>query len=139
MIDVSGFLAFPVIGTLITLQVVAVLVSLLVKPLVTRIMALAVLPLMAWNFIDVLLNSPNQIQSTVMGVISEQTGVLEEVATSEFLVASSGGVFSGLFLFTLGLNALFLAFIALVALKKPATKSISTESQLPEDLWSSQK
>jgi hypothetical protein len=139
VIDVSGFLAFPVIGTLISLQVVAVLVSVLVKPLVTRVMALAVLPLMAWNFIDVFLNSPNQIQSTVMGVISEQTGVLEEVATSEFLVSSSSGLFSGLFLFALCLNALLLAFIALAAHKNPATKSIRTESQLPEDLWSSQK
>jgi Na+-driven multidrug efflux pump len=137
-IDVSGLLAFPIIGTLVSLQVVIVLISLLVKPLVTRILAAAVLPLTVWNFTDVLANSNAQIQSTVVGVLAEQTGVLEEVATSGFLVSSSGGVFIGLFLFTLGLNSLLLAFFALVAIKNPATKSIEKDSQLPEDIWSSQ-
>lgn len=135
---VTGFLAFPVIGTIISLQVVIILISFLVKPLVTRILALALLPLMAWCFIDVLVNSPDRIQSTVMGALAERTGVIEEVATSEFLVSSTGGVFSGMFLVTLCLNALLLAFFALVGLKNPGSKSIKNDSQLPEDLWISQ-
>jgi hypothetical protein len=73
-----------------------------------------------------------------MGALAEQTGVMEELATSEFLVSSSGGGFSGLFLVASALNALLLAFFALVALRNPAVKSARTDSQLPEDLWSSQ-
>ena len=138
VIGVTGFLAFPVIGTLISLQVVIILISLLVKPIITRVLAGAVLPLVAWSFIDVLVNSPDRIQSTVMGALAEQTGVMEELATSEFLVSSSGGAFSGLFLVASALNALLLAFFALVALRNPAVKSTKTDSQLPEDLWSSQ-
>ena len=137
-IDVSGFLAFPVIGTLISLQVVIVLVSLLVSPLVTRFLAVAVLPLTVWNFTDVLVNSSDRIQSAVTGILAERTGVLEEVATSEFLVSSSGGTFSGLFLVSLGLNTLLLAFFAILGLKNAATKSIRPDGQLQEDLWSSQ-
>jgi hypothetical protein len=138
VIGVTGFLAFPVIGTLISLQVVIILISLLVKPRITRMLAGAVLPLVAWSFIDVLVNSPDRIQSTVMGALVEQTGVMEELTTSEFLVSSSGGPFSGLFLVASALNALLLAFFAFVALRNPAVKSTKTESQLPEDLWSSQ-
>ena len=138
VIGVTGFLAFPVIGTLISLQVVIILTSLLVKPIITRVLAASVLPLVAWSFIDVLVNSPDRIQSTVMGALAEQTGVMEELATSEFLVSSSGGALSGLFLVASALNALLLAFFALVALRNPAVKSTKTDSQLPEDLWSSQ-
>jgi hypothetical protein len=138
VIGVSGFLAFPVIGTLISLQVVIILTSLLVKPIITRMLAGAVLPLVAWSFIDVLLNSPDRIQSNVMGALAEQTGVMEELTTSEFLVSSSGGPFSGLFLVAIALNALLLALFALVALKNPAVKPTRAYSQLPEDLWSSQ-
>jgi hypothetical protein len=138
VIDVSGLLAFPVIGTLISLQVVIVLVSLLVKPLVTRLLAGALVPLIAWNFIDVLLSTSSQIQSTLMIILAEQTGVLEESAASEFLVSSSGGVFNGLFLVALGLNSTLLVFIALVGNKNSAAKSIKGDSELPEDLWSSQ-
>jgi hypothetical protein len=137
-IHISGFLAFPVIGTLISLQVVTILISILVKPLITRILAGSVLPILVWNFIDVLLNSLDQIQSSVMRVLADQTGVLEEVSTSEFLVSSSNGVFAGIYLAALALNGLLLAFLALVGLKSPAIKSTKTKSQLPQDLWSSQ-
>jgi hypothetical protein len=138
VIDVSGFLAFPVIGTLISLQVVTVLLSLLVRPLVTRLLAGALVPLVAWIFIDVVLSASSQIQSTVMAILAEQTGVLEESSTSEFLVSSSGGVFSGLFLVALGLNAVLLVVIALVGIKNSTAKSVKADSELPEDLWSSQ-
>jgi hypothetical protein len=73
-----------------------------------------------------------------MAILAEQTGVLEESSTSEFLVSSSGGVFSGLFLVALGLNALLLVFIALVGIKNSTAKSVKADSELPEDLWSSQ-
>jgi hypothetical protein len=137
-IHISGFLAFPVIGTLISLQVVTILISFLVKPLITRILAGSVLPILVWNFIDVLLNSLDQIQSTVMRVLADQTGVFEEVSTSEFLVSSSDAGFTGAYLFTLALNGMALAYHALVGVRSPAIKSTKNKSQHPEDLWGSQ-
>lgn len=138
VIQISGVLAFPLIGTLISLQVVTLLTSLLVKPLITRIFAGSVLPILVWNFIDVLLNSLDQIQSTVMRVLADQTGVFEEVSTSEFLVSSSDAGFTGAYLLALALNGMALAYLALVGLRSPAIKSTKNKSQHPEDLWSSQ-
>ena len=138
VIQISGFLAFPVISSVISLQVMIILVSLLVKSMVTRILAATVLPLAIWCIFDVLLNSAERVQATLMRVLSEQTGVLEEIPNSEFLVSSSVGVFSTLFLIAAVLNAFLLAVIALLPPKIPATKASKPERQLPEDLWSSQ-
>ena len=138
VIQISGVLAFPLIGKLISLQVVTLLTSLLVKPLVTRVLTGSLLPLLVWIFFDVLLNSHDQIQSTVMRLLADQTGVFEEVSTSEFLVSSSDAGFTGVYLLALALNGMALAYLALVGLRSPAIKSTKNKSQHPEDLWSSQ-
>lgn len=138
VIAISGFLAFPVIATLISLQVVIILISLLVQPVVTRALAVAVLPLIIWCVIDVLLNSSNQVQGALMRVLSEQTGVMEDLASSEFLVSSSVGVFSAAFIVAAGLNAIFLTVIAVLPPKAPTTKATKPERAYPEDLWSAQ-
>jgi hypothetical protein len=93
---------------------------------------------LVWIFFDVLLNSHDQIQSTVMRLLADQTGVFEEVSTSEFLVSSSDAGFTGVYLLALALNGMALAYLALVGLRSPAIKSTKNKSQHPEDLWSSQ-
>lgn len=138
VIHISGFLAFPVIGTLISLQIVLFLVSFLVKPLVFRVLATAVVPLLLWNFFDVLLNSASRVQATFIAALAEQTGVMESFATSEFLVSSSGGVFSLLFLMALGVNSLLMVVFGLVPFKKQGSQDTKANQQHPEDLWSSQ-
>jgi len=138
VINISGLQAFPVIGTLASLQLLLILSSLLVKAQVTRIMCAGLLPLMLWNFFEVLMNYVQRIQGTLITVLSEQTGVVEELATSEFLVSSSIGVFSLLFLVAAGINALVLAGVALLPPKKGSAKARQAKQRLPEDLWSSQ-
>jgi hypothetical protein len=73
-----------------------------------------------------------------MRVLADQTGVIEEVCTSEFLVSSSDAGFTGAYLLALALNGMALAYLALVGLRSPAIKSRKEKSQLPENLWSSQ-
>jgi hypothetical protein len=138
VIQITGFLAFPVIGTLISLQVVIILVSLLVKPIVTRILAAATLPLVIWSFLEVVLTSGNQVRETLVSVLAAQTGVVQDLSTSEFLVSSSVGVFSTLFVISAALNALVLAFLALIPIKHQKPKAAKSKREQPEDLWSSQ-
>ena len=138
LIEISGFLAFPVIGTLVLLQVVTLLIGFLVKPLVTRVLAGVILPLMVWIFFDVLLNSTTRVQETLVGVLAEQTGVIEQVGDSEFLASSSTGVASSLFLVALSLNSLLLAVVLLRPAKRNRTKARKGGQQQPVDLWSSQ-
>lgn len=138
VIPISGFLAFPVIGTLIALQVVIILVSMLVKPMVTRALTAAVLPFMIWCFVDVMLTSENQVQETLTRILAEQTGVFESPATTEFLVSSSSGVFPTLFLVSVVLNAFFLILMTLVQPKSSVARGPKPDRDLPEDLWSAQ-
>ena len=137
VIQITGFLAFPVIGTLISLQVVIILVSLLVKPIVTRILAAATLLLMIWSFFEVVLTSELQVRETLVSALAAQIGVVQELSTSEFLASSSVSVFTTLYLITAALNAFVLAFLALIPIKHQKPKAAKS-NQEPEDLWSSQ-
>ena len=137
VIQITGFLAFPVIGTLMSLQIVIILVSLLVKPIVTRILAAATLPLMIWSFFEVVLTSELQVRETLVSVLAAQTGVVQDLSTSEFLVSTSVSVFTTLYLISAALNALVLAFLALIPVKHEKPKAAKSKRE-PEDLWSSQ-
>jgi hypothetical protein len=137
VIQITGFLAFPVIGTLMSLQIVIILVSLLVKPIVTRILAAATLPLMIWSFFEVVLTSELQVRETLVSVLAAQTGVVQDLSTSEFLASSSVSVFTTLFLISAALNASVLAFLALIPIKHQKPK-VAKSNHEPEDLWSSQ-
>ena len=136
--QITGFQAFPVIGTLISLQVVTILVSLLVKPIVARILAAATLPLMIWSLFEVVLTSELQVREALVSVLAARTGVVQDLSTSEFLVSSSVGVSSTLFLISAALNALVLAFYALIPIKHQKPKAAKSKREQPEDLWSSQ-
>jgi hypothetical protein len=138
IVEVSGFEAFPVIGVLIVLQVVAVLLSLLVRPMLTRFITIAITPLMLWNLIDVLSNSASQVQLTFVRALAEQTGVLADSTTSGFLIASSGGVISFFYLGCLALNVLVLVSVAATVTHFKSQSKQRVERNLPEDLWSSQ-
>ena len=138
IVEVSGFEAFPVIGALLALQVVAALLSFLVRPMLTRFISIAITPLMLWNLIDVLSNSASQVQLTFVRALAEQTGVLADSASSGFLIASSGGVFSFLYLGCLVLNVLVLVSVAVTATHFKSQSKQRVERNLPEDLWSSQ-
>ena len=137
VIQITGFLAFPVIGTLMSLQIVIILVSLLVKPIATRILAAATLPLMIWSFFEVVLTSELQVRETLVSVLAAQTGVVQDLSTSEFLASSSVSVFTTLYLISAALNAFVLAFLALIPVKHEKPKAAKSKRE-PEDLWSSQ-
>ncbi len=137
VIQITGLLAFPATGTLISLQVVMILASLLVKPIVTRILAAATLPLMIWIFFEVLLTSEIQVREALVSVLAAQTGVVQDLSTSEFLASSSVSVFTMLFLISAALNALVLAFLVLKPFKHQKPKASKSKTE-PEDLWSSQ-
>ena len=114
-----------------------ILVSLLVKPIVTRILAAATLPLMIWSFFEVVLTSELQVRETLVSVLAAQTGVVQDLSTSEFLASSSVSVFTTLYLISAALNALVLAFLALIPVKHEKPKAAKSKRE-PEDLWSSQ-
>ena len=137
-IDVSGFQAFPVIGTLLALQLVAVLLSILVGPIVTRFLAGALSGLVTWSGVDVLLGVPVRTSETFEGILAAQTGVLATVSNSEFLLDSSVGVFHILYLVATVINILILISIAILPLRSIPQRAEQARERTPEDLWSKQ-
>lgn len=138
-IDASGFAAYPVIGALVALQVSAFLVSLIVKNTVTRVLSVALIPLMAWSFIDVLLFSSIQIERTLSRFLAEQTGVEGEGAAVEFVLSSSIGFAWVFYLVAIVCNVVALTLRVFLTLEEKPKKKIEVKRDLPDDLWSEQK
>lgn len=139
LIQITGFQAFPLIGTLISLQVVAVLLSLLVRPSVIRYLVIAIMPVAIWSLVDVFFNSTRQVELSFESTLAEKTGVITDSATSEFLVTSSGSLFPSLYLVFVVVNIIVLVLVAVTAPNLRSTASKPDRLDHPEDLWSNQK
>jgi hypothetical protein len=94
---------------------------------------------MAWNVVDVFLNATSQIQLTVTQVLADQTGVIQDISSNQFLVESSSNLFSWGYLVASGLNILVLSLLVAVTLKPKVAKTVRKIDKLPEDLWSDQR
>jgi hypothetical protein len=92
---------------------------------------------MIWSFFEVVLTSELQVRETLVSVLAAQTGVVQDLSTSEFLAASSVSDFTTLYLISAALNALVLTFLALIPVKHEKPKAAKSKRE-PEDLWSSQ-
>lgn len=139
LLFVNGYTAFPVAGTLIGLQLVAVVLTFLISRTASRYVSTALAALMSWNFIDVLLNSTLQIANTAQRELTDKTGVVQDLANSEFLISSSTSWWPVAYLIAMSLN---IAALTMVAYYRQSTDSVSGEEvrrDLPEDLWSNQK
>lgn len=138
-IESTGFAAYPVIGAIVALQVSAFLVSLIVRNTVTRVMSVALIPLMIWSFLDVLLTSSAQVESTLSRFLAEQTGVEGERAALEFVVSSSEGLAWVFYLVAVAANVIALAIRIFAILVEAPKKAAEQKRDLPDDLWSEQK
>lgn len=138
-IEATGFAAYPVIGAIVALQVSAFLVSLIVKNTVTRVISVALLPLMGWSFLDVLVSSAVQVESTLSRFLAEQTGVEGEGAALEFVTSSSFGFGWVFYLVAVVVNVVALIIRIFVPLEEKPKKASAIKRDLPDDLWSEQK
>ncbi|MEN9954552.1 MAG: hypothetical protein RLZZ41_216 [Actinomycetota bacterium] len=138
-LQVTGFEAFPVIATLLSVQVVAVVVSLLVRPIVTMVLSLGIALLMIWNLFDVFLHVISQVRLTFSTALANKTGVLTDPANSDFLIGSLITNLHWAYLVAVVANLAILLFVAsTVSVWRPKQRK-RTNTDLPEDLWSSQK
>lgn len=139
VLEVTGYSAFPVLGTLVGLQLLAVLLSLLTKPVVTRYVSAAIAALMTWNLFFVSTTSSAQISLTAQRELADKTGVLQDLASSDFLVSSAVSLWSGIFLVAVVLNILALGMVALLLQERSLASMAKRDRVLPEDLWGDQK
>lgn len=138
-LEVNGYTAFPVLGILLGLQVIAALLSLLTRPMFTRFLSAAIALLMTWNLVLVLTNSSAQIFLTAQRELADKTGVLQDLESSDLLVSSTISSWSVVYLAAGLLNIIVLAIVALFWRERYGTTKAKRDRDLPEDLWGNQK
>jgi hypothetical protein len=138
-LGVSGYAAFPVLGTLVGLQLIAVLLSLLSRPIVSRFLSSAIAIVMAWSVFLVLTSASEQIFFTAQRELAEKTGVLQDLASSDFVISSAVSSWSVVYLAAGSLNIIILGMIALFWRERSVAKKAKRDVEQPEDLWGDQK
>ena len=136
---ISGFAAFPVIGTILGLQLLGLLLGFLTKPIATRLLGLLLAGLMILHGIGVGVSASEQVTQTAERELATRTGVLQNLTSSDFILSSNFSFWPYLYLMALVLNFAFLTSQASNFLAKASSPKAEPVYDLPEDLWSGQK
>ena len=138
-IAVTGFAAFPPIGSLLTLQLVILGLSIFLSGWAIRLLTASMVPLMTWFLFLIGSTASEAVSREVSRLVLESTGVAGVLAQQEFLQASQLNLNWVLFAVALGCNILVLMASALIPRVAISRKNVSREKSVPEDLWGSQR
>jgi len=139
VLQVSGFVAIPIIGTLLILQVICVSISFLVPILINRVLSATLATMILWNLADVFLNSTSHVQLALVRLVADKTGVIQEIASNGFIVSTSAGPYALLYVLAAALNIFVLLRFVLSPQKRTSSRTLGERSHnLPEDIWANQ-
>ena len=139
LIEVTGYLAFPIISALILLQAASLLASFFTPVLVGRWIAGLLSPVMLGHSVLLVLSLEDGVQGALAGLLSEITGVSGSVSQLEF-VGSSNSTFLWVgYLIAIGFNVAVLIGKALLNVGTPEKSKNYELSEDSGDLWESQK
>jgi hypothetical protein len=138
-IAVTGFVAFPPIGSLLTLQLVILGLSIFLSGWAIRLLTASMVPLMTWLLFLIGSTAREAVSREVSRLVLESTGVAGVLAQQEFVQVSQLNFNWVLFAVALGCNILVLTASALIPRAASSRKSVSRKMSVPEDLWGSQR
>ena len=138
-IGVTGFDAFPAIGSLMTLQVATMVLASFLSGWVPRLLSAIMVPFMSWLLVLVQGTANAAIDQEVSRVVLESTGLAGELGQQELIQSSDQNSLWVIFTIALGLNILILVGKAAWSPGPRSAKSRSRENSVLEDLWSSQR
>jgi hypothetical protein len=138
-IAVSGFSAFPAIGSLMTLQAVSLALSTTLVGWVSRVLSAALVPLMVWLLFAVVMSKDEAIQEELSRVVLESTGVAGVLGQQEFIESTQDNHAWVIFVLAVVVNIFVLFYRAIVPLRPGSSRSSVGKTSLPEDLWGSQR
>lgn len=138
-IEVTGYLAFPIISALILLQAAALLASFLTPTVVGRWIAGLLAPVMLGHAVLLIAGIEDAIETSLSATISQLTGVAGDVSQLQF-VSESNNTFLWIgYLMAVAINLVVLVGKALLNVG-PAKKAKEPKaSDDAGDLWESQK
>jgi hypothetical protein len=138
-IGVTGFAAFPPIGSLLTLQFVILGLSIFLSGWAIRLLTASLVPLMTWLLFLIGSTTSEAVSREVSRLVLESTGVAGVLAQQEFFQVGQLNLNWVLFAVALGCNILVLTASALIPRAASSRKSVSSKKSVPEDLWGSQR
>jgi hypothetical protein len=139
LLEVTGYLAFPIISALILLQAASLLASFFSPVLVGRWIAGLLSPVMLGHALLLALSLEDGVQGALAGLLSEITGVSGSVSQMQF-VASSNSTFLWVgYLIAIGFNVVVLIGKALLKVGSPTKSKSYAPPEDSGDLWESQK
>ncbi|MFM1994950.1 MAG: hypothetical protein RLZZ610_467 [Actinomycetota bacterium] len=139
LIEVTGYMAFPVASALILLQGSAILASFFTPVQVGKALAGGVAMVMIWHFITVSMTLGPSIGSSIEENIEAATGVSGAIAQQDLVASASESVLWAPYLLAVLINILILATKALMRLQASPSKVQTEPVQVGVDLWDAQK
>jgi hypothetical protein len=139
LIEITGYVASPIISALILLQAASLLTSFFTPTLVGRWIAGLLAPVMLGHAILLTIGLQNSIEGSLAGAITEITGVAGASSQLQFVAESSNTYFWVGYLLAILLNVAVLAGKALLNVGPAKKAKEPVNSDDASDLWESQK
>lgn len=138
-IEISGYLAFPVITALLLLQAAAFLATILTRPTVGKVISGVLVPVLTWHFLSVLWSIDQALQEAAALEIAKLTGVAGLASQTEFVVSMDQGPNWIFYLGAVAVNIVVLMLKTFSRGVSPKESKIQQAESDTTDLWESQK
>ncbi len=139
LIDITGYMVYPVASALILLQGSALLASFFTPVQVGRVLAGGVAIVMSWHLVTVATTLVPSMGSSMGASIETLTGVAGLLAQQELVSSTSESLLWAAYLVAVVLNILILAIKAIRPLHALPSKVKAGPNQIGMDLWDAQK
>lgn len=139
LVEITGYLTFPIINALVLLQTAAMLVGFLTPVIVSRFVSAFLVPIMGWHLVIVLSSKQTSLTSAIDLAVSELTGVVGGNSQAGLISTIDDSLGWVLYPIAVGLNIAVLAFKSIVNLPAKGSGASKSQNTEPEDLWDNQK
>jgi hypothetical protein len=137
-IEVTGFIAFPIIGALALLQGASLLVSMFTPVLVSKLIAAFQIPIIGWHLYAVIAGAAEAMQQAVAAEITKATGVVGVASQSQLIELALDTNLWYVYVGVLALNLSVLVALIFARNNSSHKSSQTTEDSHAGDLWDSQ-
>lgn len=138
-IQVTGFLVFPIISALLLLQGSALLAAFFTPPLVGRIIAGVLVPIVIWHGVVLLTTIQQGLQDAVAAEITKATGVVGVASQAQLVETALDNNLWYVYAAVLAFNLAALIARALVRSTLPKKKLGALALDDSDDLWENQR
>ena len=137
-IQITGFVAFPIISALILLQGASLLAAGFTPVFVSKSIAAFQVPLVVWHLFVVVTSVAATLESAVAAEITKVTGVVGVESQSQLVELTATNNAWYFYVFALTLNLIALARFTFARVRPLVPKASNADASDSADLWESQ-